>query len=58
MDWLQILLIIGAVSTILNFAMNIVATATALKRTRMQTDLYKWKREEFDKEHPGYKEKK
>ncbi len=54
MDWLKILLITGAVSTILNFVMNIVATATAIRRTKMQADLYRWKREEFDRAHPDY----
>lgn len=39
----EVLLLIGAISTILNFIMNIVGTILALRRTHMQADLYKWK---------------
>ena len=39
-EWM---LLIGALSTILNFIMNIIGTILALKRTHMQADVYKWK---------------
>jgi hypothetical protein len=39
-EWL---LLIGAVSTIANFVMNIIGTALAIKRTRMQEEARKWK---------------
>lgn len=36
-EWL---LLVGALSTILNFAMNVIGTVLAIRRTRMQADLY------------------
>jgi len=39
-EWM---LLIGAISTILNFLMNIIGTVLALKRTHMQADMYRLK---------------
>lgn len=39
-EWM---LLIGAISTILNFLMNIIGTILALKRTHMQADMHRLK---------------
>jgi hypothetical protein len=48
MNMWELLLLVGAISTILNFVMNIIGTVLAIRRTRMQTESYKWKRKKYE----------
>ncbi len=58
MDVLKWLLIVGAVSTILNFIMGIINTFLALRRTQMQHDLHHWKMKDHWKEKAREREQK
>ena len=52
------LLAFGSVAAILNLITQCINIVLAVRRTKIQSDLYKWRREEFDREHPQYKKDK
>lgn len=44
-EWI---VLVGAISTIANFIINVIGTVLAMKRTHIQETIFKWKVEKYN----------